>query len=104
MNFNDTDFERLRNWEPHFKTMTESGFCRNIRAAEIEELDTIWNRNTGEHRRTNKNCGACIGGLVRLIAPAYFADKSERALIQASSTKVGKSSAKSVKPSKTTKK
>lgn len=104
MNFNDTDFERLRNWEPHFKTMTESGFCRNIRAAEIEELDTIWNRNTGEHRRTNKNCGACIGGLVRLIAPAYFADKSERAQIQASSTKVGKSSAKSVKPSKTTKK
>lgn len=92
MNFSKEDMAVLQTWEPHFKTMIESGFCRNLRDGDIRILDEIWNRNTGDNHRTNKNCGACIGDLVRMIAPKYYADKQETAVESARTPKTRKSS------------
>lgn len=101
MNFNEQDYERLTTWEPHFRTMTESGFCRNIRSAEIDELDAIWNRNRNDNRRTNKNCGACLHDFIKKLAPLYFADKAERAQTAARTAKTGKNTTATAKAAKT---
>lgn len=80
MTFTTEEMEVLRNWEGHFRTMIESNYCRNLRAADIDRLDAIRNRALNVQRRTNKNCGVCISELIRAVAPLYYADKAEMAL------------------------
>lgn len=97
MTFTDTQYEALMKFEGHFKTMLESNYCRNLRGADVDELDRIRDAALGKGHRTNRNCGACISDLIRQIAPYYYADRAERAEIAALSAKVVKSTAKTVK-------
>lgn len=78
MNFSDSTFETLAQYERYFRTAVDSDWCPNPGRTALgvmqDALDAIDRRTTP----VNYNCGTCVLRVVKRAGYLYFADKAER--------------------------
>lgn len=84
MNFSDSTFEALSQYERFFNSATRSNWCPNPgRTALTVMADAVETIDTHTFAR-NFNCGTCILRIVKRCASLYFADKAAREAAAAS--------------------
>lgn len=84
MTYNDAQFQELAQFDTNFyyaiKTRTTGP---GLKFSEAQHIAQIHRDATGSKIRPMSNCSACILRVLRLVGSHYFADKEERAALEA---------------------
>lgn len=82
MTYTDEQFTELSEFEEGFTTAAK-GYARQQRRGAIERIAEIHREATGSRIKGRGNCSACALRVLRLVGTYYFADKEERAALEA---------------------
>lgn len=82
MTYNDEQFQELAEFEESYLT-AQKGYARPLRRGAIERIAEIHREATGSRIKGRGNCSACALRVLRLVGTYYFADKEERAALEA---------------------
>lgn len=84
MTYTDTQFATLSQYDQNFfyavRTRTSGP---GISFSAVEQIAAIHREATGSKIRPQARCSSCIVRVLRVVASYYFADKDERAALEA---------------------
>lgn len=75
---NTKDYKYCLQYEDRFYTATRSNFCRNLSRTVLEELNAIYERETGKTHQINYSCGNCQLDLVKKLGIIFYQEKERR--------------------------
>lgn len=77
MIFDELQINKLRIYEPYFKTATTAGWCPYPGNAAVKEIAEIWRTVYTGIVALNYSCQECILHLMQDVGTAYFQDLNE---------------------------
>lgn len=87
MNYTDEQFNELAKFDVNFfyaiKTKTSGNSTHPITRADLVRIAQIHREATGSKVKPTAACGECTVRVLRIVGTAYFADKDERAALEA---------------------
>lgn len=87
MYYTNEQFNELSVYEQNFfyaiKTQTTGNSVHPITKGQLKRIAEIHREATGSHIRVNAFCGECAVRILRIVGASYFADKEERAALEA---------------------
>lgn len=72
------DYKYLSQYEDRFYTATRSNFARNLSRSVLEEMNRIYENETGKTHNMNYNCGTCQLDLITRLGKIYYMEKEAR--------------------------
>lgn len=79
MNYTKEEYKWLSQYEEHFHTALFADWARGIGSTATAQMTEIYNRATGNTRRTNAGCGVCVLSLLKDAGRLWYADKEAKA-------------------------
>ena len=68
----------LKTYSDRFYTATRSSFCRSLSRTVLEEMNRIYESETGKTHQINYNCGQCQLDLVKRLGIIFYQEKEKR--------------------------
>lgn len=72
------DYKFLSQYEDRFYTATRSSFCRNLSRTVLEEMNRIYENETGKPHQMNFSCGNCQLDLVKRLGVIFYQEKEKQ--------------------------
>ena len=72
------ELKYLSQFEDNFYTAIQSSFSRNISRSSLEEMNRIYEKETGKTQNINYNCSVCCLTLIKKVADIYYKEKNKK--------------------------